>query len=133
MKEAIKTLEYVISSKIKAFNGLSTRNGGRGLIRQLLKLVRTVLPRLTKSGVVQVVIFTFFLSRLIRHSGSKGAVLYLKTCQVLLQQSVAGYRVSDLTELKMRAKRTRSGLPRVIPAGARRLIIRDRNIRVIRL
>lgn len=133
MKKVINTLESVITKKIKIFNGLPIRNGGRGLIKQLLLIVRTVLPRLTKSGVVQVVVFSFFLSRLIRNSGSKGAVLYLKTCQVLLQQSVAGYRVHDISDLKMRVKRTKSGLPRVIPAGARRMIIRDRNIRVIRL
>jgi hypothetical protein len=41
---------------------------------------------------------------------------------VLLQQSIAGYKVSDITELKARAKRTKAGIPRIIPAGVRKRI-----------
>lgn len=54
-----------------------------------------------------------------RTQGEKGATLHLKSCQVLLQQSIAGYKVSDITELKSRVKRTKAGLPRMIPAGVR--------------
>jgi hypothetical protein len=54
--------------------------------------------------------------------GDKGTTLYLKSCQVLLQQSIAGYKVSDITELKSRVKRTKAGLPRIIPAGVRKRI-----------
>lgn len=133
MKERIRTLEHVISSKIKIINGLASRNGGRGLINVLLRYVRGVRPKATKSVVRQVAGFTFFVGRLVRHSGLKGAVLYLKACQVLLQQSVGGYRVVDLADLKVRPKRNRSGLPLIIPAGVRRMIIRDRDIPSIRL
>jgi hypothetical protein len=64
--------------------------------------------------------------------GEKGATLHLKSCQVLLQQSIAGYKVSDLAELKRRVKRTRAGLPRIIPSGARRRI-REGDLQCIRL
>jgi len=46
-----------------------------------------------------------------KHSGLKGLVLYLKACQVMLQQVVGGYKVVDLTELKIRPARNRVGLP----------------------
>jgi hypothetical protein len=58
--------------------------------------------------------------------------LYLKASQVLLQQGVGRHRVHDLTELKVRPKRTRAGLPRIIPAGARKLI-REGDLDMIRL
>jgi hypothetical protein len=60
-------------------------------------------------------------------------VLYLKACQVLLQQCVAGYRVVDLGELKVRPSRNRAGVPLIIPAGVRVLISRDRDIPSIKL
>jgi len=129
----IETLEQVIAKKIKTINGLVTRNGGRGLINILLEYIRGVRPRASKSVVKQVVCFVFSIAKIYKHSKLKGVVIYLKACQVLLQQSVGGFRVSDLSELKVRPKRTRSGLPRIIPAGARRLIIRDRHIPTIRL
>jgi len=63
----------------------------------------------------------------------KGAVLYLKACQVLLQQSIGGYVVIDIGELNVRPKRTRSGIPRIIPAHVRSLILKERHIPSIRL
>jgi len=51
---------------------------------------------------------------------------------VLLQQGVGRHRVHDLAELKVRPKRTRAGLPRIIPAGARKLI-REGDLDSIRL
>lgn len=37
-------------------------------------------------------------------------------------QGVASYRVSDISELKVRVKRTRRGLPTIIPSQQRALI-----------
>jgi len=48
--------------------------------------------------------------------GNKGLVLYTKSITVLVQQSLAGYRVDDLSLLGPRIKRTRVGLPRIIPS-----------------
>jgi hypothetical protein len=67
-----------------------------------------------------------------RTQGEKGAVLHLKSCQVLLQQSIAGYKVADLTELKRRVSRTKAGMPRIIPAGVRRRI-REGDIQSLKL
>lgn len=133
MKERIKTLEYFISSKIKTINGLIFRNEGRGLIGILLKYIRGVRPRASKSVVKQVAGFVFFISRMAKHSGLKGVVIYLKASQVLLQQCVGGFRVIDLSELKVRPARNRAGVPLIIPAGVRVLISRDRDIPTIKL
>lgn len=129
----IITLESIINKKLKTINGLIFRNKGRGLIGLNLKLIRAIRPRLSKSVVKQVAVFSFSCYRIAKHSGLKGLVLYLKACQVLLQQVVGGYRVIDLSELKVRPSRNRSGVPLIIPAGARVMISRDRNISQIKL
>lgn len=133
MQKRIKTLEHFISLKIKSINGLIFRNEGRGLINTLLQCVRGVRPRSSKSVVRQVAGFVFYVSRLARHSGLKGVVIYLKASQVLLQQSVGGYRVLDLAELKVRPRRNKAGVPLIIPAGVRVRITRDRDISSIKL
>jgi len=127
------TIGILCDSKLKTINGLITRNGGRGLINILLQYVKAIRPRTSQSVVRQVAAFVFLLHNLVKYSGTKGAVLYLKACQVLLQQSVGGYIVADLADLKVRPKRTRSGLPRVIPAGVRVMIVKDRHIPSIKL
>jgi hypothetical protein len=87
---------------------------------------------LSKGKVRQIAHFCFKVHHLLKHSGAKGTVLYLKASQVLLQQGVGRHRVHDLAELKVRPKRTRAGLPRIIPAGARKLI-REGDLDSIRL
>lgn len=57
--------------------------------------------------------------------GTKGLVLYLKTCAVLTQQSVNGYRIDNVTDLGPRVSRTKAGgLPRIIPLRHRKIITR---------
>lgn len=131
--QKITLLSDVIASKLKTINGLIIRNNGRGLIKLALRLVRGVHPRSSKSVVRQVVRFAFKCFTLARHSGLKGLVIYLKACQVLLQQVVGGYKVLDLADLKVRPSRNRAGVPLVIPAGVRVQISRDRNIKLIKL
>lgn len=133
MKQRIETLEHFIQSKVKAINGLITRKSGRGLIGVLMKYIRGVRPRSTKSVVRQVAGFAFFCNRIAKHSGLKGLVIYLKASQVLLQQVVGGFKVTDLSELKVRPARNKAGVPLIIPAGIRVKISRDRDIPTIRL
>lgn len=133
MAEKINTLEHVIAKKIKTINGLIFRNEGRGLIGILLQYIRGVRPRASKSVVRQVSGFVFYISKIARHSGLRGVVIYLKACQVLLQQCVGGYRVLDLGELKCRPRRNKAGCPLIIPAGVRVLITKNRDISCIKL
>lgn len=58
-------------------------------------------------------------------------VKYLKACSVYLQQSVANQMIIDSTRLGPKVSRTKSGIPRIIPAQQRKLI-RKGDRRVIR-
>lgn len=133
MDKRVDTLNNLIAERIIMINGLVTRNGARGLINVFLEYVKAIRPRTTKSVVRQVASFIFYVGKLYKHNGMHGTVIYLKACQVLLQQSIAGYVVADLTELKVRPKRTKRGIPIIIPAQVRKLILRDRHIPSIKL
>jgi hypothetical protein len=133
LKQRMLTLEKVINAKLKTINGLVFRNKGRGLIGTILRISRGVRPRSSKSVVKQVAHFSFRCYRLAKHNGLKGLVIYLKASQVLLQQCVAGYRVVDLAELKVRPSRNRAGVPLIIPAGVRVQISKGRDIQSIKL
>lgn len=71
------------------------------------------------------------LNLLKKTNGIPFVVKYLKACSVILQQVVAGYKIHDLTPLGLRLKRSKSGLPSIIPKYHRRLICSG-NVRVIR-
>lgn len=126
------TLRSLIGRNTHAIRGLVHRNMGRGLIGWLIKVSRAVLFHCKPSTVRQIGHFVSRLRTLYRTQGGKGTTLYLKSCQVLLQQSIAGYKVRDITELKIRVKRNKAGLPRIIPSGAR-AEIRKGNVNIIKL
>lgn len=106
----------------------------RRWLRPGISWLRLVLGRVTKSGVFQIYVFIQTVARLGRKSGLQGLTLYLKTCHVLLQQSVPGTRIFAHSRAvgKVGVKRTHDGLPRLIPRLARAQI-RAGNSEVIRL
>lgn len=59
--------------------------------------------------------------------GIKGLILYLKASSVALQQAASGHCHKDVIDLGSRISRTRSGLPRLIPAQ-HRIFIKNRNM-----
>lgn len=67
------------------------------------------------------VIWAFLRScrRLHKASGAIGLVLYLKTAQLILMQSMAGMKVQNPRTLGSAVGRTRGGLPTIIPAHHR--------------
>jgi len=66
------------------------------------------------------------LCKISQQQGIRGLVLYLKVAAVILQQASAGHKVPDLTLIGPRVKRNQSGLPRIIPACHRLVIINRR-------
>lgn len=66
------------------------------------------------------------LCKISQQQGVRGLVLYLKVAAVILQQASAGHKVPDLTLIGPRVKRNQSGLPRIIPASHRLVIINRR-------
>lgn len=78
---------------------------------------------LTRFWVLTIYHYGAFIVRLRKSSGSRGVVIYLKGCHVLLNQVVAGQRLDNPRRLGCAISRTRSGLPRVIPILHRRMIL----------
>jgi len=66
------------------------------------------------------------LCKISQQQGIRGLVLYLKVAAVILQQASAGHKVPDLSLIGPRVKRNQSGLPRIIPASHRLVIINRR-------
>jgi len=112
----------LVEDRVEAINDMISRNGGRSLISVLLRALDACCYHWTRSKVRLVCYFAFHVHAIIQKQGIKGAVLRLKSAQVLLQQGSAGYRVHNISELKVRVNRTRAGLPRMIPAIQRELI-----------
>jgi hypothetical protein len=125
-------LAKAIQGKIELLNDLVCRNAGRGLINYILRLIKSISSSLTAQTVRTVVYFTRMVFKLWKNSGNKGVVNYLKCSQVLLQQSVGGYIVEDLSPLRVRVKRSRRGIPRFIPSQHREKI-RAGDLRVLQL
>jgi len=114
----------------KILFGLTLRNKGRSLISVLYRMVKPVdlgpkeLLRSTAS-------FCFMVYRLSKAGGFKQTVLYLKTSQVLLMQSLGGVYEKDSMLLGARVKVSRKGIPLFIPSIHRHKIMtgKDKYIR----
>ena len=74
---------------------------------------------LSLSFIHKIKIFNSRLRLIQQTRGRKGLILYLKASSVCLQQSVSGHRLPDSMPLGVRVSRTRSGIPRIIPAQHR--------------
>lgn len=115
-------MSSLLDKRMNRFNDLFIRNGGRGLVNELLKVHMAIRSRISSNSVLQIVRFSRKCHQIGRAQGFPGLCLYLKACQVLLQQSVGKYKVSDLTDLKCRPKRSRYGSPLIIHRSSRSLI-----------
>jgi len=129
LEDHTKSFGNLVEAKIKSFNGMVTRKGGRQLIGWFKQSILGLVDGKLGSYIGAIAAFAFWFNRLRLGRGIKGVVLHMKASQVLLMQSIGGDRVSDLTELKVRVNRSRSGLPRIIPVlHRRRIIAGDRTV-----
>lgn len=108
------------------------RNKGRSLIGFCLRAWAEVGGRVTRFRVIGICVFAYRVYNIFKSEGRKGLVLTLKASQVLIQQSLAGYIVEDLSPLKRRVRRDRSGFPLWIPASHRNQL-RQKNKGIVRL
>lgn len=108
--------------QFRNINDMASVKRGRALVRVLVNTLPIHGLHTTSAKVISVVVFLRLVYHLFKHNGAKGACLTLKVYAVLLQQSIGGYVIRDLTELKFRVKRTRQNLPRVIPTIHRNMI-----------
>lgn len=96
---------------------------GQPLLQWILRSLYTMGGSVTPNWVKQSHSYLRKLNLLKKKQGSQGLVKYLKVASVITQQVCSGYVLSDLTPLGMRISRSKSGLPRMIPAQQRKLIM----------
>jgi len=118
-----KSFSNLIEARLKDFNGMIFSNEGRSLIGWLKRSIGLLNGRLSRSTCALLVLFSKKIYSIYQSQGRKGLVLWLKVSHILIQQSIAGDRIKDMTSLKMRVKRARTGLPQWIPQWQRRLLM----------
>jgi hypothetical protein len=117
-KFAISKLRFSASSILAK---ISVKRG-HPLIDNLFQIIYTMGGKITPNWVRVCSKLVFELYLLNKHGGPKQLVKYLKVCSICLQQAAAGYVLPDLTPLGMRIARSKSGLPKIIPAHHRKSI-----------
>lgn len=108
------------------------RNEGRPVIIHLLRQMYLTGGRPTRAGIAAICSFLRTINLLKKKQGVPGVVKYLKGCHVLLQQIIAGHVLPDTGSLGPRIRRSKSGIPAIIPIHYR-LAISNGDTRVIRL
>lgn len=96
---------------------------GTTLSFYFIKLKLIVGGSLSPSFFKETKVLAIKLSKIRKQQGIKGLTLYLKACSVILQQSLAGYRIDNMTLIGPRISRTKSGLPRLISRRHRLIMI----------
>jgi len=101
---------------------------GQPMVAHILRMIPSLGGQITPNWARITIRFLKQLNLIKRANGTKGVVLYLKTCSVLLQQVCAGYKISDIGPLGFRVGRSNSGLPSIIPSYHRKLITRGNTL-----
>jgi hypothetical protein len=103
-------------------------------LRPGITWIRLTTGSVTRSRIIQLSQFARQCVNIGSRQGRKGLVLYLKVCNTALMQSLPdGYLYHSSREIgKVAVSRSRDGLPRIIPAFARREIRRG-NTMIIQL
>lgn len=96
----------------------------RHWLRPGITWIRLVLGKVSRSKIIQLATFAKECVAIGKCNGRKGLVLYLKVCNTALMQALpGGFLHHNSREIgKVAVARTRDGLPRIIPAFARREI-----------
>lgn len=127
-----KSFSYYIDMSLKRFNGMIFRNKGRPLVGFCLRAVADVGGKVSSFRVTAICIFSFRVYKIYKHEGSKGVVLFLKNSQVLIQQSLAGYKLESQNPLKRRIRVDRTGIPLWIPLSHRSILRLRKDIGLVR-
>lgn len=128
LKEAVLLRNRISSSGVVTqtrINATFTVKGKGLMVQTFLRMLIPIGLSKTLARAKTILFFLTFCQNLYNTQGMKGLVNYLKASQVLLQQSLGGFRLHDVTELKCRPSRNRAGLPRLIRPQDRALIRAD--------
>jgi hypothetical protein len=105
---------------------------GRPLLGLLLRFVPATGIKVSRGRVKVIIVFLAHLHRLYKSNGLSFVVKTMKGYSVIMQQSIGGQKLPDLTPLGVRFSRTKgNGFPRCIPQLDRKKI-RMGDKRVIR-
>jgi hypothetical protein len=96
---------------IKKINATFSVKARGLLLRLFTRMVPVIGLEITVARVRTILAFIANCKGIYRRQGMKGLVLWLKSNTVVLQQILGGFRLKDLTPLKARVSRTRSGFP----------------------
>jgi hypothetical protein len=120
-KPFVSTTAADVQAKISK-GGMLSGNRGRSMMWLLEMATIPLISRWNGSFARESYLFTRSCRKILRDSGIKYLVLYLKACQIFLQQSVAGQVVRDTRLFKVAVSRTKTGIPRIISPRFRALI-----------
>jgi len=107
---------------IKALSAMTFINKGRPMVNHIKNMLVPIGVAVNLSWIKVIITFLAFCNKLRKDAGMKMLVIYLKACSVSLQQAAGGMRLSDMSPLGTRFRRTGSGLPCLIPALHRKFI-----------
>jgi hypothetical protein len=96
---------------------------GKSQVNNFLKLLLACGGKLTPSYITVTVILLRYISTLITQQGFKGTANRLKAASVLIQQALSGFKIVSMNDLKCRISRSKSGLPRFLPALVRQRMV----------
>jgi hypothetical protein len=116
---------------IDTVSAMITRNGGRPMIKVLLKAVLVIGGVLSPNWARVIKVNLKHLNAVVKAQGLPGLVKRLKVASVLLQQSSAGHVLKDITSLGPRISRAGDGLPLMI-LPVHRSMIRSGNPVIMR-
>lgn len=107
-----------LKDSLFSYTGAFARNRKATLVSELLKFVRLVSGKTSRSFSIVIYRFVHQMFKLYKAQGLKGLVINLKSMQIALAQALAGVR-KDLRLLGPALSVTGSGIPRIIPVTHR--------------
>lgn len=112
-KSLIERLRSLHARKIGAMLKVKL---GRPIVNLLCLIARSIGWKMNLSLVKVIVTFVRSIHMIVRKSGTRFAVLYLKALSTMTMQSLGGHKLKDMSPVGLRFARTDRGLPRLIPA-----------------
>lgn len=99
---------------------------GATLVFLLQKVKLIVGGRVSGQFIIQLRLLVSQLRHIQKTQGDKGLIVFLKTCQICLQQAASGYKIKDTRTIGSRVSRTKgSCYPRIIPVQHRRIMMNN--------
>jgi hypothetical protein len=117
-----------LSRQVSFFGGWIHRNVYPSLLTIFVSLWCVASGKVNRETIIVSSKFIKEIFKLVKRQGDFGLIKYLKTCHILLCQSLCGYHISDISPIGPRVGRTKRGIPTIIHALHRERIFEDEKI-----